>query len=91
MSIENLREYVQRCEEEPELRAQAREIGWTDVDAHMDIARSMGLDWTQGDMKAYLQGLGRREVGELADEDLEGVVGGMYPPQDGSGDTSHMW
>ena len=78
MSVENLKEYARRCANEPELRAKAKAIGLTDMDAHMQQARGLELDWTQSDLVDF-----RREaidadgdIDDLSEEELELVAGG---------------
>ena len=80
MSLENLKEYAQRCANEPELRETAKTIGMTDLDGQMRYAESLGLEWTMEDMAAL-----RKEVvessedglEELSEEELEQIAGGV--------------
>ena len=79
MSVENLKEYARRCAQEPELRARAREFGIKDLDAHQELAASLGLDWTMDDMAAFRKEVAAETTGveELDEEDLDQVAGGV--------------
>ena len=79
MSLENLKEYAQRCAAEPELRATAKTIGITDIEGHMSHAETLGLDWNLEDMAVLRQELtGETEDGlvDLSEEELEEIAGG---------------
>ncbi|MCY4431907.1 MAG: hypothetical protein OXC11_16160 [Rhodospirillales bacterium] len=78
MSLENLKEYARRCAPEPDLRAEAKALGTSDIDGHIRHAGNLGLDWTAQDMVAF-----RKEVidaggdlEDLSEEELEQVAGG---------------
>ena len=78
MSLENLKEYAQRCANEPELRETVKAIGMTDLEGQMRYAESLGLEWTMDDMAAL-----RKEVTgsgdgleDLSEEELEQIAGG---------------
>ncbi len=75
MSVENLKEYARRCAADPELRARAKEIGATDLDGQIAHAASLGLNWTKDDMVAFQEEI--QGDGELGEEDLEKVAGGV--------------
>ena len=79
MSVENLKEYTRRCAEDPELRARAKEIGMTDMDAHIRHAKSLGLEWTAADMAGFRKEVidAEGEGDDLDDERLEQVAGGV--------------
>ena len=79
MSLENLKEYARRCVEEPELRAKAREFGIRDLNAHQELAASLGLDWTMHDMDAFQKEVIAETTGteELDEEDLQNISGGI--------------
>ena len=79
MSAENLKEYVRRCAQEPDLRVKAKEIGTSDLDAHIHHSKSLGLDWTESDMNAFRKELidAEGEIEALGDEQLEQVAGGI--------------
>ena len=77
MSVENLKEYAQRCATEPELRAKARELGMSDLLGHMQHADSLGLGWSEGDMVALRKEIvPDEEIGHLSEKDMEAVAGG---------------
>jgi len=78
MSIEHLQEYARRCAVDPELRARAEAIGFSDGDAHMQHAESMGLEFSVEDMIRFRDELvsAEGEVVELSEEDLEKIAGG---------------
>ncbi len=79
MSVENLKEYVRRCADEPELRAKAKEIGISDMDEHMRHAESLGLDWTKGDLVDFRKEVidAEGDLEDLSQEDLEQVAAGV--------------
>ena len=75
MSLENLKEYAQRCANEPELRETAKTIGMTDLEGQMRYAESLGLEWTMEDMAALRKEATDSEDGleELSEEELEQI------------------
>ncbi len=75
MSVEDLKEYARRCASDSDLRAKAKEIGATNLDAQIQHAASMGLNWTKEDMVAFQEEL--QADGELGEDDLEKVAGGV--------------
>ena len=78
MSVENLKEYARRCATDPELRARAKALGVEDAEGHMREAAALGLDWTMDDMVAFRKEvLDDESLGELDEEDLEQVAGGV--------------
>ena len=79
MSVEDLKEYGRRCVADPELRDRVKAIGLHDIDAQIEQARSLGLEWTQEDLQALAEEVGAGE-GELSEEHLEIVAGGGPPP-----------
>ena len=80
MSLENLKEYAQRCANEPELRETAKTIGMTDLEGQMRYAESLGLEWTMEDMAALRKEATDSEDGleELSEEELEQIAGGVF-------------
>jgi predicted ribosomally synthesized peptide with nif11-like leader len=75
MSIENLKEYARRCAADPALREKAKALGASNVDGQIGHATVLGLPWTRADLDAF-----RKEMeadGELTEEDLEQVAGGL--------------
>ena len=79
MSVENLKEYARRCANEPELRAKAKAIGLTDMDAHMQQARGLELDWTASDLVDFRKEVidAEGDLEDLSEEELERVAGGV--------------
>ncbi|MCY4431906.1 MAG: Nif11-like leader peptide family RiPP precursor [Rhodospirillales bacterium] len=79
MSLDNLKEYARRCATEPELRAQAKALGTSDIDGHIRHAGSLGLDWTAEDMVTFRKEVidAGGELEELSEEELEQVAGGV--------------
>jgi predicted ribosomally synthesized peptide with nif11-like leader len=75
MSIENLVEYARKCVVDPELRAQAKEIGFFEIDEQIVHSKSLGLEWSKADMEEYKKNISAD--GELSEEDLEQVAGGL--------------
>lgn len=75
MSVEDLKEYARRCASDPDLRAKAKEIGATNLDAQIEHSASMGLNWTKEDMAVFQEEL--QADGELGEDDLEKVAGGV--------------
>ena len=80
MSLANLKEYVRRCTNDPELRTKAKAIGMADVGEHMRHAESLGLGWTRRDMVSFRDELmdSRDDLADLSDEELEQVAGGAF-------------
>ena len=81
MSLENLKEYAQRCANEPELRETVKTIGMTDLEGQMRYAESLGLEWTMEDMAALRkEAVDSSEDGleELSEEELEQIAGGVF-------------
>ena len=78
MSLENLKEYAQRCANEPELRETVKTIGMTDLEGQMRYAESLGLEWTMDDMAALRKEVTSSEDGleDLSEEELEQIAGG---------------
>ena len=79
MSVENLKEYARRCANEPELLAKAKAIGLSDMEGHMQNARSLDLDWTMDDLVAFRQEVIEAEgdTDDLGEDELEQVAGGV--------------
>ena len=75
MSVENIKEYARRCAADPDLRAKAKAIGMTNLDGQIVNAKSLGLDWTKEDFAGFTKEM--QAEGELSEEDLENVAGGM--------------
>ena len=86
MSIEDLKEYGRRCQEEAELKAkvQAIGVGMDHFDAHVAHAKSLGLDISVADLEALSAEAGYNM--ELSDDALEDVAGGAK----GDGDAA-VW
>jgi len=80
MSVENLKEYARRCGSEPELREKAKAIGIENLEEHISLASSMGLDWSWSDVKVFQKELGDAQEGleDLSEEELEQVAGGAF-------------
>lgn len=79
MSVENLKEYARLCANDPEIREKAKAIGGTDVEEHMRLAESLGLNWTSGDMMAFRKELvADDDLTDLSEEELEQVAGGAF-------------
>ena len=78
MSISALQEYARRCAEDAALRDAARKLGLLNIDGHVELASSLGLDWTVDDLIDYQRELvdAQGGVDELSDEDLEWIAGG---------------
>ena len=81
MSIENLKEYTRRCATEEDLRMRAKEIGMSDLDSHMSLAGSLGLEWSMDDMVAFRKELLDldEDLGPLDEEELQRIAGGVGP------------
>ena len=79
MSVENLKEYARRCATEEDLRMRAKEIGMSDVDAHIREASALGLEWSMDDMVAFRKEMVDADgyVDHLDEEELEQVAGGI--------------
>ena len=81
MSIENLAEYIRQVDADPEKRARAREIGLDNIEGQMAFARSLSLEWDEADFEALARQAQKWKSGEgsgeLSDEDLELVAGGV--------------
>ena len=75
MSVENIKEYARRCAADPDLRAKAKAIGMTNLDGQIVNAKSLGLDWTKEDFADFTKEM--QAEGELSEEDLENVAGGI--------------
>ena len=78
MSVENLKEYARRCATEPELRDKARALGVTDMEQYILHAKSLGLEWTQGDMSAFRKEVidAAEDLEDLTEEELAEIAGG---------------
>ena len=81
MSIENLKEYTRRCATEEDLLMRAKEIGMSDLDSHMSLAGSLGLEWSMDDMVAFRKELLDldEDLGPLDEEELQRIAGGVGP------------
>lgn len=79
MSVSNLREYARRCATESELRETARGFGLDNVGAHMDLAKSIDLEWSMQDMDAFRREMvdAEGELQNLTEEELQEVAGGV--------------
>ena len=79
MSVENLREYAQRCANDPVLLAKAKEFGLMDVEQHMQQSETLGLDWTMDDLVAFRKEVidSGEDLEDLSEEELEQVAGGI--------------
>ena len=80
MSVENLKEYALRCAREPDLRKAANEIGVENLDAHITLSKSLGLDWKREDMLAYTRDVVNSddiELEDLSEDELEMIAGGI--------------
>ena len=79
MSVSNLREYARRCASESEVREKARAFGLDNLEAHIDLAKSMGLEWSVGDMVAFQREMvdAEGDLEDLSEEELQEVAGGV--------------
>lgn len=79
MSVSNLREYARRCATESEVREQARAFGLDNLQGHINLAKSMGLDWDTADMVAFQKEVTDAEgdLADLSEEELQQVAGGV--------------
>ena len=78
MSVENLKEYARRCATEPEMRQAAKDIGLQDIDQHIGIAESLGLEWDRRDLADFRKELTEGdELSDVDEEELEKIVGGI--------------
>ena len=79
MSIENLKEYMQLCIDDPKLRAQAGSIGLYDLAPHIEASEKLGLSWTIEDMLALRKELleGGEDLEDIGVDELEEVAGGI--------------
>ena len=78
VSLTNLKEYARRCATEPEMRHSARELGLEDIDEHIRISESLGLEWDVKDLMALRKELvDGDDLDELSQEELEQVAGGI--------------
>ena len=75
MSVANFMDYVTRIDGDPELKARAAEIGRENLPGQIELARSMGLDFSEEDVRAVAEREGKS--GELSEDDLETVAGGL--------------
>ena len=80
MSLANLKEYVRRCTDEPELRTKAKAIGMQDIGKHIRHSESLGLSWTKRDMVSFRDELMDvdDDLADLSEEELEQVAGGIF-------------
>lgn len=80
MSMQNLKEYASRCAAEPELREKAKAIGMEDIEEHIRLSSSMGLDWDYSDMQAFRKEIvdASENLEDLSEEELEQVAGGLF-------------
>ena len=79
MSVSNLREYARRCATESDVRERARTLGLDNVEAHMDLAKSMDLEWSMSDMVDFQKEMvdAEGDLQDLSEEELQEVAGGI--------------
>jgi predicted ribosomally synthesized peptide with nif11-like leader len=77
MSIENLKKYGKMCEENPEVRAHAKEIGLKDFKGQVAYAKSLGVEFSRDDLESLAKEAGLNGKDELSEEDLKKVAGGL--------------
>jgi predicted ribosomally synthesized peptide with nif11-like leader len=77
VSVENLKKYGKRCEEDGEIRAKAKEIGINNIDGQIAYAKTLGLEFSGEDFKNLAKEAGLEKQDELSEEDLKKVAGGF--------------
>ena len=75
MSVQNFLEYVNRVDQDSELMAKANEIGRDNLDGQIELARTMGLEFSKDDIQKVASA--STSAGELSENDLEQVAGGL--------------
>ncbi len=73
MSVENLKEYGKKVAHDADLLAKAQEIGLENIEGQIELAKSLDLEFSVGDMEA----LGREVSSEMTEDQLELVAGGV--------------
>ena len=78
MSVSNLKEYARRCATESELREKARAFGLFNMEEHISLAESLGLDWSMDDMAAFRKEVveAEGELEDLSEVELQEIAGG---------------
>lgn len=75
MSIEDLKAYGKLCVEDEEVKEKAKEIGLENIEGQIEHAKSLGLNFSDDDLQELAKETTKQ--GELSDEDLESVAGGV--------------
>ncbi len=75
MSIEDFKKYGQMIAQDEKVRARAKEIGVGNVDGQIQYAQTLGLHFTQDDLRQAVKESGASSK-ELSEEQLEQVAGG---------------
>ena len=68
MSLESAKAFIEKMETDEDLRRKVNEC--KDQEGRKALVKSEGFDFTGDDLKLA--------VGELSEEDLEGIAGGSY-------------
>lgn len=74
MSVSALNAYGERAKTDPEVLAAAKAIGASDLQGHIEYARTLGYEFTAEDVIALARE--QRPDGELTEEQLAAVSGG---------------
>ena len=76
MSIEDLKGYSKRVQEDPEVKVEAKKLGISDLAGQIDYAKGLGYSFSMEDIQELAKEVAPAE-GELSEEDLESVAGGF--------------
>ena len=76
MSIEALKDYSKRVMEDPEVKVEAKKLGIGDLAGQIDYAKGLGYSFSMEDIQELAKEVAPAE-GELSEEDLESVAGGL--------------
>ena len=77
MSVVDLKNYAKACAEDEALREKAKQIGIENVQQHIEHAKQLGYYWDENDLQEFSKQM--QAEGELSEEDLENVAGGVGP------------
>lgn len=77
MSIEGLKNCTQMVNQNEAVREKAKAIGLEDLDGQIAYASTLGFEFTSEDMEALANQSGGEQGGELSEEELDSVVGGL--------------
>ena len=82
MSVENLKKLGKLCSEDDAVKAKVKELA-EDADALIEYAKSLGLEITKEDLALVADEA--KGTGELSEDELEQVAGGVIAVVAGAG------